>query len=29
MRGAFSARRRAHLEGAEELPPMVPDGQAR
>jgi len=29
-RGAFfSARRRAHLEGAEELPPMVPDGQAR
>jgi hypothetical protein len=29
-RGAFlSARRRAHLEGAEELSPMVPDGQAR
>ena len=28
-RGAFSVRRRAHLEGAEELPPMVPDGQAR
>jgi len=25
----FSARRRAHLEGAEELSPMVPDGEAR